>query len=180
MTVELWTSASKKDREEAKQLFDDWGKARARIITELTSKLACYSQLPWRLLSLAHHDKTVASHGATICLQLWERGGVGCLHQQSRRFLDPQYPGTASDPSLRALVVEMSKGHALSEDRFLPLRMWLSRFQTIRVAERTIEGTHAVVTRTLKRAPGAQLGYISTELRFKMFWESLCSRPQDW
>lgn len=39
----------------------------------------------------------------------------------------------------------------------------------VRVAERSTEGLHAIVKRSLSRAPRAKLSYLSMELRFAQF-----------
>ena len=176
--MELWTSSVKKDREEAQALHRDWQDAQARIMTEMTAKLAHYSQLPWKLLGLAHHHPGPAAAAAQACLQLWEQQGVGCKHRQSRRFLDPLYPGTSSDPGLRKYVQRMAAGENIMEDEFIPLRRWLCKFSTIKLAERTVEGYHSIITKIMKRAPASGIGYISTELRFPAVWERLSSDPQ--
>lgn len=176
-SAELWTSPVEKHKAAAKDLFLDWETAKGKILTEMTAKLAHFSQLPWKLLGLAHHDRHKAAHAAQECLALWKQGGVQCRHRQCQRFLNPDYPESDSDPALRSLVDRMATGESIEGPDFVPLRRWLCRFQTIRLAERTVEGTHAVVTRSLKRAPAASLGYLSIELRFRSFWQELSKDP---
>ena len=176
-TVDLWSSTLKADRESAKHLFQDWCKARARVLTEIVAKVSYFQQLPWKLLQMAHYDSSVAAEGARQCLELWKDQDCGQAHRQTRRFLDPDYPSQPGDPALRHLVERMASLEDIRGEEFLPLRKWLCRFACIRLAERSVEGTHAVVTRTLKRAPAAQTPYISVELRFRSFWESIAANP---
>lgn len=176
-TVELWTSANEQHKAAARTLYNDWQTAKARVLTELTAKLAHYEQLPWKLLALAHHDRHKATQAAQTCLNLWEAGGVQCAHRQCHRFLSPEFRGTASDPALRRLVEQMASGADIAGPEFQPLRWWLARFQTIKLVERSVEGVHAIITRSLKRAPAAGVGYLSVELRFHSFWASLSRNP---
>lgn len=153
-------------------------KARCRLWCELVGKLSYFQQLPHKLLQLAHADPLQVVIGARCCLQLWDLQGVGCRHRQSRRFLDPCWDGGESDPSLRGLVIRLARGESMfSSPDFAPLLMWVSRFAGIRLAERSVEGVHAIVTRTLKRAPHAAIPYISIELRFKTFWTMIIHDP---
>lgn len=178
--MELWSSPLQADRESAKELYSDWNSARGRILTEITAKLSNYAQLPWRLLALAHHDHVVALTAAKDCLSLWKQGGTGCKHRQSRRFCDPSYRSgsLSADPPLQPLLVRMALGQPITGDEFKPLRVWLAKFQVIKLAERSVEGAHAIITKTLRRAPAAGLGYISTELRFHTMWNQLCGDPK--
>ena len=156
----------------ARELFEDWEAARGRIITEISAKLAHYAQLPWHLLGLAHHEEHKAVKAAQRCLRLWEQGGPQCSHRQSQRFLSPTFEG-----GLRQYVDRMAKGESIAGPEFKPLRLWLSRFQCIKLVERTVEGTHALTTRALKRAPAAGMGYLSIELRFASFWQRVSVDP---
>lgn len=176
-TVDLWTSPLKADRECARHLFDDWCRARSRVLTEIVAKVSYFQQLPWKLLQLAHHDPDVAADGARSCLKLWEQQDRDLAHLQTLRFLDPDFVGSPEDPPLRQLVQRMAMREDISSADFRPLRRWLCRFRCIRLVERSVEGVHAIVTRTMKRAPAATLPYISIELRFRSFWESIASNP---
>lgn len=176
-TAELLCSPLEADHKAASDLLQDWLSANGRIFTELTAKLAHYQQLPWKLLSLAHHLPEERVLGARQCLLLWERQGPGCLHRQSRRFLDPSFQHDVADPtdkSLRQCVEQMAAGIEVTDPCFLS---WLSRFAFIRVAERRIEGVHAQITHVIKRARHAETPYISCELRFPDFWSIMLSDP---
>ena len=176
-TVELWTSPLISDRESARRLFDDWCLARSRVLTEIVAKVSYFQQLPWKLLQMAHHDAGVAADGAKSCLELWQNQDRDLAHMQTLRFLDPEYVGSPGDPPLRELVLRMAQHEDISTKDFQPLRRWLCRFRCIRLVERSVEGVHAIVTRSMKRAPAATLPYLSIELRFKSFWESIASNP---
>ena len=177
-SVELWSTESSKLKEAARNLFNDWQSAKNRILTEITAKLSHYNQLPWKLLALAHHNRHVAAEAAKTCLKLWSAGGIGCHHRQSQRFLSPDFTGSDSDPPLVNLVTKMAQGADISDPEFLPLRQWLARFQCIKLCERSVEGTHAVITRSMKRGPNSGMGYLSIELRFRTFWETLSKDPK--
>ena len=177
-TAELATSPNPSDQKEAHELFLDWNRARSRMWSELVSKMVHYQQLPYKLLQLAHLDHLKAVAGAQICLALWERGGFGCKHRQSRRFLDPTWSGSSQDPSLRPLVIRLAQGEQLTDSSdFQPMIHWLSRFSCIRLAERSVESIHSLVTKMIKRAPHAAPPYISVELRFKSFWTTIVRDP---
>ncbi len=178
VTHELAVSQKLADRQKCKTLLDDWNSARNRMWTELVVKLAYWQQLPWKIFQLAHTDPLQVIQGAKQCLALWDLQGSGCLHQQSRRFLSPDWDGGAEDPGLRGLVIRLSKGEPLlGSTDFKPMILWLSRFACVRLAERSVESIHSVITRTYKRAPSAALPYISIELRFREFWESIVRNP---
>ena len=178
ITIDLATSARNKDRNDFQSIAADWQRARNRMWTELVSKLAYFQQLPHKLLQLGHADPYEVVLGAKACLHLWQLGGPGCHHRQSRRFLDPSYDGGESDPPLRSLVERLSRGESmLGSADFQPLVRWVARFCCIRVAERSVEGVHAIVTRTYKRAPHAAIPYISIELRFRDFWDAMATDP---
>lgn len=160
-TAELSVSSKKSDRAECQQLYVDWNKARCRIWMETIAKLSHYQQLPYKLLQLAHHDPYQRVLAAQCCLLLWKQGGVGCKHRQSRRFLDPAWQGGEGDPSLLPLVQRIARGEdMLSSHDFSPLIDWVSRFACIRLAERSVEGVHSMMTR-----------------RFEGFWTYLCNDP---
>ena len=111
-------------------------------------------------------------------LTLWKQQGFGVKHTQSRRFLDPEYDGTAEDPSLRPLVELLASGTPVTDDRMIPMRPWLARFSCIRLAERSVEGIHSIVTKASKRAPRASMSYYSMELRFPSLWKQFADNPQ--
>ena len=140
-------------------------------------KFAHYQQLPWKLLQLGHHDPAQVASGAQACLRLWQAGGPGTLHRQSRRFLDETWEGPGNDVSLLPYVRRLASGEAMTSPEFDPLIRWVSRFSTIRLAERSVEGIHSLVTRIYKRARNAQLPYISVDLRFQNFWRTVSSDP---
>lgn len=177
-TAELMVTPFDEDKRDAQKLYQDWRSARGRILAEITPKLSYWQQLPWKLLQLAHHDSCQAMVGAQICLKLWSQGGLGNKHRQSRRFLDPEFQGDAHGPPLRSLVEKMAAGADIRQPEFQPLVCWLSRFSCIKLVERSVEGTHAVVTRATRRAPAASTAYMSVELRFISFWESLAHKPE--
>ena len=177
-TAELMMSSDRNDQQEAQSLFIDWQRGRSRMWAEAVSKFTHYQQLPHKLLQLAHPSAAKAAAGAKACLYLWQQGGPGCLHRQSRRFLDPSWPSSVSDPSLRELVIRVANGEQVtSSEDFHPLIKWISRFSTIRLAERSVESIHSLTTKMLKRAPHAALPYISLELRFKSFWSTILQQP---
>lgn len=176
-TAELLTSGTAQCKEDAHALFQDWCAARGRLWTEVTSKVSYFQQLPWKLLQLAHHDPCKATMGAQQCLKLWSLGGIGACHKQSQRFLNPLYNGGIDDPPLRQFVERIAAGEDARGEGFLPIQCWLGRFQSIKLAERSVEGIHSIVTRSLKRAPAASVGYLSMELRYQTFWNCLASNP---
>ena len=177
-TSDLASSPLQKDQRECQSLHNEWQLARCRMWAELVAKFSHFQQLPYKILQLAHHDQSKVIIGAQACLWLWAQGGAGCHHRQSRRFLDPTWKSTAQDPSLLPLVKRLACGEdVLSSPDFAPLVHWLARFQCIRLAERTVEGVHSLMTRTLKRAPHADIPYLSVELRFEGFWQVMCKDP---
>ena len=161
----------------AQSIFLDWSRAKGRMLTELVTKLAHWQQLPWKLIHMAHERAGEPARAAQQCLKLWARGGPGANHRQSRRFLDPDWMGGPSDPSLLPYVTLPAQGKPLSDPEMTPLLSWLSRFRLIRVAERRVEGIHAQITHCFKRARRASMAYISVELRLKDFWKYISSNP---
>ena len=123
---------------------------------------------------MAHPSSHVVCEAASACLQLWEAGGPGTKHLQSRRFLDPDYTesdGSDNDIGLRPAVEMLARGHKVLQ--LQPhlrdhLCKWLSAFKLARTVERSVEGAHSVVSRALKRAPAAKLPYLSMEIRFSL------------
>lgn len=175
--VELITSPLESDHSMAQSLFMDWSRARGRMFTELCAKLAHWQQLPWKLLGLAHHRPEEARRTAKQCLFLWQRGGLGTRHRQSRRFLDPGYNNGPNDPALYPLVKMVAEGAPIQSPLMDPMISWLGRFRLLRVAERRVEGIHSQVTHCIKRARRASTAYISIELRFKDFWNFIARNP---
>jgi len=177
-TVDLATSPLERDRKEYQTLMTEVQKARCRMWCELVGKLAYFQQLPHKLLQLGHPDPLQVCIGAKRCLELWDMNGLGNRHRQSRRFLDADYQSSTDDPPLRKLVERLARGESMFGcSDFQPLIKWVARFSCIRLAERSVEGIHAVVTRTYKRAPRAALPYVSIELRFKCFWDMIVNHP---
>ena len=177
-TSELSISPKQKDRHDSQQLHNDFNRARSRIWLEMVAKLSHFQQLPYKLLQLGHHDKRQRILGAQCCLLLWKHQGIGCKHRQSRRFLDPDWVGTEGDPSLLPLVCRLARGEDIFESAdFAPFLNWTCRFTCIRLAERSVEGVHSLMTRAVKRAPRSCIPYLSVELRFEGFWSDLCKDP---
>ena len=175
--MELVTSPLESDHALAQSIFQDWSRAKGRMITELVTKLAHWQQLPWKLIHMAHERPGESMLAAQQCLALWARGGPGTKHRQSRRFLDPHWSGGPSDPSLLCYVKQLASGKPLTDPDMTPLQSMLGRFRLIRVVERRVEGIHAQVTHCVKRARRASVAYISVELRFKDFWKFISSHP---
>lgn len=172
--VELVASPKHHERQEGHHIFEDWQQARSRMWSELVAKLAHFQQLPYKLLQLAHNDPQKVTLGAQEALRLWDAGGSGVQHRQSRRFLDESWQGGESDPSLRHLVLRLAQGESvMASADFAPLVNWVARFACIRLCERSVESIHSLMTRSLKRAPHAGTAYLSFELRFAHFWESM-------
>ena len=132
--MELALSPHERDRKEGQALFADWQRARSRMYTELVAKLSHYQQLPYKLLQLGHHKPEQVTLAAQTCLKLWEIGGPGCKHRQSRRFLDPTFEADGAspgDPSLLPLVKRLASGESmLSSPDFDPLIRWVARINT--------------------------------------------------
>lgn len=176
-TMELVTSSIPTEQAYAQELHDDWCRARGRLITEMTAKLSYFQQLPWKLLQLAHHDPLEATAGAQACLHLFTLGGPGTFHRQSQRFLNPAYSGHTGDPPLRQYVERVARGEDASQINCAEFQQWIARLACLKLAERSTEGVHAVLTRVGKRAPSATVGYMSIELRFAWFWKQIAQEP---
>lgn len=158
------------------QLLQDWMGARGRLWSELSSKLDYWHQLPWMLCGLASHHPTDVRDTAARALKLWdaEHGRGRSHHALSARFLDENWQGLQdgdqhSDPPLRPYVLRLARGEpwsSFSQQELEIVGRWVVRFLHIRCVERTTEGLHSIVKRTLARAPGAKPSYLSMELRF--------------
>ncbi|CAJ1335146.1 unnamed protein product, partial [Effrenium voratum] len=114
------------------------------------------------------------------CLQLWETGSRGSRHAMSRRFLDASWSGLPGEyePPLRPFVEAMAAGESLLAGiTDFEFRRWVSALTLIRVSERPAEGLHALVSRTLRRAPNATVSYVSNELRFKQLMSMIAQDP---
>ena len=112
------------------------------------------------------------SQTAASCIAQFDNGAFGCDHQQSQRFLNPAYQSIdLRDPPLRPAVDLLASGSKVSElpaELHEPLVKWLSAFKMVRTVERTVEGIHSLIGRSLKRAPAAKIPYLSLELRFSL------------
>lgn len=159
-------------------MFHDWTAARGRAWAEAVAKFSYWQQLPWKICQLAHHNWEVRVQGARQCLELWELGGPGTRHPQAKRFLSPDWDGDETDPGLLHLVRRVAQGESLKHPEFNPLTRWLSRLNCIRVAERSVEGIHASISRVIKNARGASIPFISVELRFEQFWSTIAADPR--
>ena len=146
---ELTQSVKEDDHVEVRNLYDDFQAAQGRIWSESVAKLSYFHQL-----------------------RLWNENSPGKWHMQSRRFLEPGFPN-----GFRKLVERLAAGQPIWDDTMQPLRAYLARISCLRIAERTVEGVHSVVTRVYKRAPRASLPYISLELRFKDFCQAVTNEP---
>ena len=135
------------------------------------------SMLPWKLLALAHHDPEQVTLAAQACLQLFDAGASGVGHTQSQRFLSNSWHGGEDDRPLRPFVERLASGETILADDMAPLQQWVSRFACLRVAERRVEGVHAQVNAIYRRAPRAQLSYISTELRMPLLCDAITANP---
>ena len=71
-------------------------------------------------------------------MRLWSEQGRGCLHTQSKRFLDPSWPGLGvggNDLPLRSWVEKLAQGETVQGLRkedpqgTQPLLHWLSSFK---------------------------------------------------
>lgn len=180
-TAELVSSPIHRDRAAAFDLFRDWTFARARLWAEITTKLFYFRQLPWKILAMAHPVHELAVLGAQECLQLYDNDSLvtsGREHRQSQRFLSQDFEGDhAGDISLRPYVERLAKGEPLSELKG-PFTAWLGRLASIRVSERSVEGTHSLVTKVYRRAPAASLSYVSVELRLPDVVKTLTCNPR--
>lgn len=176
-TLELVTSQFQQEKFAAFELFRDWVFARARLWSEIVTKLYYFRQLPWHLLGLAHHRHEIASRTAQECLDLFDNPtSPGREHLQSRRFLEHGYKGqTDDDVALRPYVEQLAKGVSFKD--LGPLKSWLGRLASIRVAERSVEGIHSLITKVYKRAAAASLAYVSIELRMKDIVKTLVAEP---
>ena len=154
------------------ELLIDWDRARSQTLAELAVKLGHWRLLPHVLCGLGHWDPHEARMSAQRALDLWARGGTGCSHAMSRRFLEATWVGLrgALEDPLRPFVEQMASGVELKDINHDGFRRWVSALTLIRVVERPVEGLHSRVNTILKRAPNASMSYISHELR----WESLC------
>ena len=112
------------------------------------------------------------SQTAALCIAQFDSGTFGCDHQQSQRFLNPAYQSNnPCDPPLRPAVDLLASGSKVSElpaELHEPMIKWLSAFKLVRTVERTVEGIHSIIGRSLKRAPAAKIAYLSVELRYSL------------
>ena len=175
--AELITSPLEVNQKAAQELFLDATLARGRLWAEAVAKFAHFQQLPWKLFQLCHWDQQVVMQGAQQALSLFKLGGFGVKHQQSRRFLDPSWIGGNHDPPLRPFIEKIAVGEPITSPDMNPLILWLGRLSCVRLAERSVEGVHAVLTRALKKAPHSSIPYLSIEVRFKNFWSKIVSDP---
>ena len=127
------------------------------------------------LVGMSHPNKNIAIIAAQHCLRMYNQGGPGIWHRQSQRFLSPTFQGTSDDPALLPYVLKLAGGEDPSGEAMKPLARWLSRFSTIKLAERSVEGIHARLTSVIKRAPYASLAYMSMELRFEDLLRAVAS-----
>ena len=182
-TVELACSPILRDRKEAYSLYRDWLMARARLWGELVMKMWYWRQLPWALIGISHHSPEKSIEAAKRCVKLFENPNcneAGKSHKQSQRFLNPSYIGDSpSDKPLRPLVDKLIDGYDLASEEMRPLTAWLSKLSTIRVAERSVEGIHSIITKVYKRAPAAKMPYVSLELRMEDVINTVTNSPSD-
>lgn len=179
---ELMTTNRRCDREVAFNLFKDVSAARSRLWLEIVLKLRYFQQLPWCLLGMAHVDRVSSFRAAQYCLRMYDLGadasGTGFWHNQTQRFLSPTYAGTPQDPGLRKYVIKLAGGASIDREDMVPLCRMLARMRCIKMAERSVEGIHAKITKVTKHAHNCSMAYISAELRLDNLLEDITKEPQ--
>eukprot|EP00959_Pyramimonas_sp_CCMP1952_P037777 790851-Pyramimonas_sp.AAC.1 len=75
-------------------IVSDWGAATGYIEMGLRMKLACWSQLPWKLAGICHHDPTVRRDIAQDVLRQYDSSVEAGFdddthHQLSVKYLSP-------------------------------------------------------------------------------------------
>ncbi|CAE8608181.1 unnamed protein product [Polarella glacialis] len=155
-------------------LHEDWTTAKARLQVELRMRNAYWKLLPWALCGVAHDNIQVARECARNCLSLWESCKI--KHRVARRFLDPEWTGSADDPPLVQELTAFAFGADVSS-LSSSFQLRVASFRLIRIVERSVEGWHSLINKVRKRAPNANPAYLSLELRMKEFEQTLLRNP---
>ena len=121
---------------ERQLVISDFDRARRHIVFNLTLKLNFWKQLPWALFALAHSVTAVARTCCRRALRKFRDAPDATHHWVTRLLCDPRWPGFAAFSAF-------CEGEAAISESLLLLRM-AARFRFAPVAERWIEGRHAL------------------------------------
>ena len=119
----------------------DFAAAYRHVVFTLTTKLSMWSQLPWLMYGMAHHNKLLAQTCAAKVLA------------KRRAVADWSLEHNITNAMLQdsSVVAEMERFAAGEPLETLPLLLeWVAKFRFTPVSERWIEGRHAQIYQLLK------------------------------
>lgn len=127
-------------QEDQQKVLSDWERGRRHLAFTLLMKTGCWGQLPSVCVGIAHHDEACARAAALKALQLYESAGDAYPHHALTLSL--LSPGPA-----RQQLELFITGDSLES---LPLLcQHAARLKFILVAERWVEGLHALSNRKM-------------------------------
>lgn len=152
-------------------ILEDFEAARQHLTFSLIMQTACWTHLPHRLCCLGHFDESVARAEAANCLRLWasfSKQEQTSAHAWTKALLKP---GSQLSQQLREFI----RGAALKD---LPeLECVAAKFKFIPLSEKAIEGRHAVLHKTLKKASNAGPVFLSMAERMPLLVHLSKTKP---
>ena len=117
-------------------LMKDFEFGKSFLVFGLTSKMAFWSSLPWKLCGIAHHFPSVARRCAKECIETYDSQSIANPLLQERH----QHPLTVRllTGPLRAALEDFAQGKAMSRE----LLFEVAKLKFIPCAERVVEGMH--------------------------------------
>ena len=122
----------------------DFEKFRRHVLLTIDIKMAFWSQLPWILFGVAHHDVELARRAGERAIVLFDADNAGEFGAYHWLSLTACAPGSVG----RGQLAQFCQGTAsLSELPFL--HQLASKLRFAMVSERWVEGRHALIKKTL-------------------------------
>ena len=149
-------------------ICEDFEAGRQHLLFSFTMQTACWSHLPHRLVCIGHFNEATARAEAAECLRIWVNMSAEEKQQShfwTKELLDAQ---TELGRQLRAFI----QGTSLQDPGLAKLDKVAAKFRFIPLSEKPIEGRHAIIHKTLKKASNAGPVFLSMAERMPVLIEA--------
>ena len=154
-------------------ILEDFEAGRQHLQFSFIMQTACWTHLPQRLCVLGHFDEAVARSEAAECLRIWS--GMTNQEKENAHFWTKALPDPSTNlgQQLRAFI----RGAQLQDPELEKLERVASKFKFIPLSEKPIEGRHAIIHKTLKKASNAGPVFLSMAERMPLMMQLSKSDP---